>query len=74
MADMLKTGSDWLMAKLTEEVSQDVTVRRGSESITVTATFGSTVHEQNDDFGGIIQWESRDFLIDAAQYDFSGAD
>ena len=73
MSDVLKTGSDWLMGILTDKVSQTVAIRRGiSETTGVSATVGSSDHQQDGDFGGFIQAESRDYLIDVSAYTIHG--
>lgn len=72
MANVLKTGSDWLMGVLTEKVATTVNIRRASSrTANVTATVGTTQHQQEGELG-IVYWESRDYLIDAASYAFGG--
>lgn len=75
MADVIKTGSDWLMAKLKANCSTTVSLRRHvSETTGVSATVGSSDHQQIDELGGVIQMESRDYLIDSDDYTFSGVE
>ena len=69
MPDLLNTGTVWLASKLKSNASQSVTARRGSKTIgsSLTATYGSTQFQQDSQVG-IITWESKDFLITAADY------
>lgn len=66
MANILKTGSDWLGSQLKSKVGTDVTYVRGSHSVPVTATVGSTEFEQVDESGIVERIEARDYLIDTA--------
>ena len=45
---------------------------RGSESVEVQATVGTTTFEVDDGYGVIVKWESRDFLITAADLVIAG--
>ena len=73
MANVIKTGSDWLMAKLKSKAGTTVSLKRASAVTSgVTATVGSSTHQQIDELGGVVFWESRDYLIDAADYAFGG--
>ena len=69
MTDLLKTGSDWLADQLKASASQSVLYTRGANSIPVTATIGKTVFETSSDLGIVERWESRDYLIQAADLD-----
>lgn len=72
--NMMKSGSDWLMGKLKSHAGTTISLRRAQVLTTgVTATVGSTQHNQLDDLGGIVYWESRDYLIDADDYVFTTA-
>lgn len=66
MADLLQIGSDWLADQMKAHVGRSVTYRRGGDSVTVTATIGRTEFELDDEFGVLQKFESRDFLIPAA--------
>ena len=46
---------------------------RGAESVSVQATIGRTVFEVDDASGLLEKWESRDFLIAAAELVLAGA-
>jgi hypothetical protein len=66
VADLLQLGSDWLADQLKANASQSVAYSRGSTSFTVQATVGRTVFEVSSDLGIVERWESRDYLIQAA--------
>jgi hypothetical protein len=53
-------------------LSRPVRYRRGEDSIEVAATVGKTVFEIDDGYGAIERFESRDFLIAAADLALSG--
>ena len=73
MANVMKAGSDWLMGELKTKAATTVSVRRSSAVTSgIAATVGSSNHQQQDDLGGIVFWESRDYLIDAADYVLGG--
>ena len=69
MTDLLKTGSDWLAEQLKTNASQPVAYSRGSATNTVLATIGRTMFETSSDLGIVERWESRDYLIQAADLD-----
>lgn len=73
MPDLLNTGVAWLAGQLKNEASQSVTAARGSKSIgsSLKATYGSTQFQQDSQVG-ILTWESKDFLITAADYTIDG--
>ncbi len=74
MSDLLKTGSDWLQDQLKSHVSRSVVYKRGSEQVTLSATLGKTLQEQQDDEGFLSRFGSRDFIFQAEDLDFgSGA-
>jgi hypothetical protein len=72
MADLLKTGSDWLQQQRKTYASREVTYRRGVNSVLVRATIGRTVFEQDDGAGAILRTEVRDYLIDAVDLVLTG--
>ena len=73
MANVIKSGSNWLMDQLKSKVGTTIALRRASaRTAGVTATVGSSDHQQVDDLGGVIFWESRDYLIEASDYTFGG--
>ena len=72
MADLLEKASDWLGGMRQAHLSRPVTYRRGEDSIEVAATVGKTVFEIDDGYGAIERFESRDFLIAAADLALNG--
>ena len=72
VADLLKTGSDWLHAQQKAHASQTVTYYCGGQSVEVKATIGRTVFETDDGSGVIIESEVRDYLIEATDLVLGG--
>ena len=72
MADLLETGSNWLQDQRKKHATRTVTYRRGVDSVSVQATVGRTVFEQDDGSGVIIRTEVRDYLIDTADLVLAG--
>jgi len=72
MADLLEQASDWLNGQRVAHLSKPVTYRRGDYSLEVAATVGRTVFEIDDGYGAIERFESRDFLIAAAELAVNG--
>ena len=66
MADLLQQGSDWLADQMKTHAGRVVTYRRGTDTVDVLATIGKTEFEVDDEFGVLRRFESRDFLILAA--------
>lgn len=67
MANLLATGATKLAALLKSHAGTSVTYKRGeSQSVSLTVTVGQTQFEQVDGEGGLLRWNSRDFLITAA--------
>lgn len=69
MVDRMAQATDRLAARLKSRASTDVTLRRGVDSATVSARLGQTLFQLSDQFGMITPFESRDFIILAADYD-----
>ncbi len=68
MADLLRQGSQWLGDMLKEHASSPVTYRRGETELALTATFGRTQYEVEDEYGLRVGAEVTDFLILAADF------
>ena len=66
MSDLLERASSWLADQRRRHLSQMVVYSRGGQSIEIAAMLGSTTFEVADEYGVIEKWESRDFLIAAA--------
>jgi hypothetical protein len=72
MADLLERASAWLDDQRTRHASRVVTNVRGSRTFDVSATIGRTTFEVDDGYGVLVQHESRDFLILAADLVLDG--
>ena len=73
MADLLEKGSAWLDDQRLRHLSRPVTYVRGEESVEVQAAVGHTVFEVDDGTGVLEQYESRDFIVRAADLVLGGA-
>ena len=72
MGDMLQQAVDWLDGQRVAHLSKPVTYRRREDSLEVAATVGKTVFEIDEGYGAIERFESRDFLIAAAELALNG--
>lgn len=70
MPDLLAAGSAWLTSQLNAAAGTTVTYRRGSDTALITATIGRSEFEAQTEGGVIENWESRDFLVPAANLPF----
>lgn len=70
MADMIKTGAQFLANVLKDAASDAVTINRGDQSATVNATIGNSVFEAEGQNGIIETWESRDFILKTSDLPF----
>jgi len=66
LADLLKSGAAWLADQRKAQMAHAVTYRRGEQEITVQATVGKTDFSTDDQQGRTLEFESRDYLITAA--------
>jgi hypothetical protein len=73
MADLLQKACTWLAGVRAMHLSHPVTYCRGADSVRVAAAVGRTVFEIDDGYGAVERWESRDFLIAAADLVLAGA-
>jgi hypothetical protein len=66
MSDILQSGSEWLAAKLKATASQLVTYQRGRDTVSVSATLGTSEEEVFDSGGGTSMHTRRsDFIVTA---------
>jgi len=72
VTDLLQDGLDWLEEQRRAHLSRTVTYRRGSSTVDVLATVGATRFEADDGSGMVIEMESRDYLIAAADLVLDG--
>lgn len=70
MADLLASGAAWLTGQLKAAAGTTVTYTRANESADVVATIGRSEFEAANQSGVVERWESRDFLITAADLPF----
>lgn len=72
MAHLLQRGADWLASKLKASESHLVTYVRGTERVSLWATFGQTEYQVYGDSGIKIEYTDRDFIVRAADLILSG--
>ena len=75
MADILKNALSWLESQRKKHLSSLVIYRRGGggeASFTVSATIGKTIFRIEDNYGRIVHYESRDYLISSADLVING--
>jgi len=70
VADLLAQGAAWLTGQLKAAAGSTITYWRGNESAEIVATIGRSNFEAANQSGVIEQWESRDYLISAADLPF----
>jgi len=63
--DLLEHGVAWLEEQRAWHLSRTVEYVRGSESVELSATLGSTRYELTDDAGATVQALATDFLVAA---------
>lgn len=74
MSDLLKDSSTWLEAQCAAFRTSTVTYRRGVATVEVDAEVGHSDFDIVSDEGVVEQWESRDFLIAAADLILGGVE
>jgi hypothetical protein len=67
MVDILKNGMSWLESQRDKNLSSLVIYRRGDDTAEVPATIGKTLFRIEDEYGRVVRYESRDFLITASE-------
>ena len=72
VADLLQQAAAWLASQRTQFLSRCVVYSRGEDSVAVQAGVGKTTFDVDDGYGLMTTWESRDFLIAAADLVLSG--
>jgi len=70
MTDLLAKGSEWLEAERTKHMTRSVTYQRGTESVALAATVGQTIFRIDNGYGVQKHYESRDYLVLAADLPF----
>ena len=72
MVDLLQKGMAWLEGQRTKFMTQSVAYQRGGDSVEVLATIGKTTFQIDDGAGALLRFESRDYLILAADLVLGG--
>ena len=72
MSDLLEQGATWLGQQRVAFASRSVVYRRGAANVTLAASLGSTNTEFQDASGMIEQYQSRDFIVQAADLVLGG--
>ncbi len=74
MPDIMQRGSSWLAGKLQTQVSQSVTYTHNAQAVGsgLKATPGRSMFEQDNGEGGIIRFESQDFIFTADELTLAG--
>jgi hypothetical protein len=66
MADMLKNGMSWLESQRKKHLTSLVIYRRGQATVEVPATIGKTIFRIEDEYGRVVHYQSRDYLISSS--------
>jgi len=72
MVDLLEQGAAWLGDQRAAFASHPVVYSRGAANVTLRAALGSTNTEFQDASGMIEQYQSRDFIVQAAELVLGG--
>lgn len=73
MPDLLASGAAWISGRLKTHASKTVTYRRGIDEVELLASVGNTEFEiETEDGADLERWQSRDFLIAAADLVLAG--
>ncbi|MCC7407209.1 MAG: hypothetical protein IT442_04005 [Phycisphaeraceae bacterium] len=73
MTDLLAQGAAWLNQMRLAHLSQLVMYERGSDSVELAATLGTTSYEVTDNSGATVQAQAMDFIVSAAALVLNGA-
>lgn len=65
MTDLLQQGAEWLDQQREAHLSQPAVYQRGSESVEIVVTPGSTSVDVTDDTGATVQSPQTDFIVSA---------
>lgn len=72
MADILKNALSWLESQRKKHLTSPVIYRRSDYITAVPATIGKTIFRIEDDYGRIVHYESRDYLVSSADLVING--
>lgn len=74
MTDFLQSGIEWLESQRTAHLTQSVTYVRGGSSLEILATIGKTEYVTDSEHVVAESFESRDFIVSAADLVIGDAD
>jgi len=72
VADLLEKASAWLEDQRVRHMTQTVVYQRGSDTVELAATIGTTVFQVDDGAGALLRVEARDYLIRASDLVLGG--
>jgi len=72
MGDLFAVGEAFLARQQGRYLSQLVTYERGSDSVELAATVGRSEFDQTDEYGVLHRYETRDYIIRAADLILNG--
>ncbi len=72
MADLLEEGAAWLETMRVAHASQTVMYQRDGDLVEVQATVGRKAYEIADEYGAVVQVDSTDFIVAAADLVLGG--
>ena len=61
--NLLERGQQWLNEQRHAHMATEVTYARSKQTVTLNATIGRTEFEVNDQYGGLIRSQARDFIV-----------
>lgn len=72
MTNLMQRAAELLSASLAANCSEAVVAIRGTEHCDLSAAFGQTQFQVDDASGGLLLWESHDFIVPSSTYEFGG--
>jgi hypothetical protein len=74
MPNIMETGMAWLASQLKANAASEITYSRGSDDVTLQATYGRKLLKLTDIDGAIrMEWTDMDFVFDAADLILDGS-
>ncbi len=73
MRDLMDIKDAWLDEQCKENLSRAGTYRRGEDSCELAVQLGRSVFEMSDEAGGIIEFETRDYILSAVDLVLGGS-
>ena len=72
MTNLMQRAADCMAARLKASCSEAVIAIRGTEHCDLSAAFGQSQFQVDTPSGGLLTWESHDFIVPAEDYQFAG--